>query len=206
VLSSQHQALQKVPPSEKAKYKLPVINSVSGFQKFLHFYEIPEDDKTHYQAEFARDEFKPSWSVEVGQEFFSRLRERWADKWFAELGRFNQILRKHNSVLRLRTSKTGLTITFNLVGPKPPSESFPFPASLKSFSGIQDECFLSKDLGPILSNLADARVQGKIALAGNSHVLVFNYSTAIGHFEIAIPTVEKGIRDATLFRVIGKKL
>jgi hypothetical protein len=208
VLTSQHEVLQRVPPSEQAaaKYKLPVINSVSAFQKFLHFYEIPQDDKTHYQAEFARGSFKPSWSVQVGQEFFSKLREGWADKWFAELGRYNQILRKHNSALQLRISKTGLTIIFNLVGPKPPSESFSFPSSLTSFGGVQDVCFLSKDLGPILSNLADARIDGKITFAGNSHVLVFNYSTAIGDFEIAIPTLVQGKRDASLFRVIGKKL
>jgi hypothetical protein len=92
----------------------------------------------------------------------------------------------------------------NLGLSKPPVESFPFPTPLKSFTKESTVSFLSKDLGPILFNLADAQISDQVTISGNRHALVLSYSTDLGEVEIAVPALQGKERDKTLFRAIGK--
>jgi hypothetical protein len=134
--------------------------------------------------------------------WFGNLRHVWADRWFAELGRYNQIIRPHNATLGVRVTAEKLEIIYNRQkGHPPPSESFPVPSPIKSVNEAQETVYFSKDLAPILFNLADADIKGSAAIEGNRHVLVFRYGTSVGEFEIAIPTLteDQAQRDETLF-------
>ena len=50
---------------------------------------------------------------------------------------------------------------------------------------------LSKDLAPVLYNLADANMNGSISVMGNSDAIVFSYANDIGEFQIAVPTATR---------------
>jgi hypothetical protein len=98
----------------------------------------------------------------------------------------------------------GLVIKFNLKGSKFASETFPFPVSLTALSDVKEYTFASKDLAPVLMNLAD--VTDTITMQGNAHALVFSYCNEVGDSETAIPTLtSEGNRDATLFYGFRKR-
>ena len=200
--------LKPADEAEIASYKLAVTNSNSGFTRFLHFYDHAPDKKvTHYQAEFYRDRFKAEWSVKLNGEWFEKLRQIWADEWFGGLGRFNQILRSHNALLELKITDKQLYVFFNLNPPNSPFKALPFPAPPKTFKGMQKTAYFSKDLAPILFNLADAHSNGAVTMAGNDHAIVFRYATQVGKFEIAVPTLDakRKQRDGTLFYALDKR-
>jgi hypothetical protein len=200
--------LKRATAVERATYKLPVTSTVTGFTKFLHFYDHTPDAKiAHYQVDFRRDAFKADWQLKLGPEWFATLRQTWTDKWFAGLGRFNQIARKNNAVLELKITPKKLYIIFNRDPDASGSEDFEFPSDIRTLKRTQTTLYLSKDLAPVLFNLADAPVIGALSMAGNAHALVFRYSTLVGKFEIAIPTLgAKGKRgDDTLFYALGRQ-
>ena len=202
------QRLKSAMEYDRASYKLPVSLSTSGFTKFLHFYDhTPDIKSTHYQADFKRAEFKADWSITLDSEWFAILRQNWADKWFAELGRFNQILRPHNVVLKLKVTPRKMYVYFNLQKKQSPMEAFEFPEPLQMLKRAQETAYFSKDLAPILFNLADAHIKGSVTMAGNAHAIVFRYATQVGKLEIAVPTLDakRKHRDGALFYALDKR-
>jgi hypothetical protein len=200
--------LKSAARSERASYKLAITSAVqSGIKQFLHFYDHTPDKKiTHYQADFQRDKFKADWSVRLSTEWFASLRQVWADEWFAELGRFNQILRPHNAALELKVTAKKLYVVFNLHPQNSPFETFEFPEPIKSLKRTLKTAYFSKDIAPILFNIADAHINGAVTMAGNAHAIVFRYATKVGKFEIAVPTLDakRKHRDGTLFYALDR--
>ena len=139
--------------------------------------------------------------------WFANLRQEWTDRWFAELGRYNQITRKHNAVLELKVTADELRLVFNRHPDTSASEIFEFATQIPDLLEPETTAYLSKDLAPILFNLADAPVSGPVAMAGNKHAFVFTYETAVGQFEIAVPTFDEAgeERDGTLFYAADRK-
>jgi hypothetical protein len=202
------QRLKAAATEERASYKLAVTNTVSGFTKFLHFYDhTPDKNISHFQADFQRDKFEAEWSVKVGKEWFAVLRQVWADKWFAELGRFNQILRPHNAIMELKVAAKKLYVGFYLEENHLAMEEFDFPDPIKTVKQMKKTAYFSKDLAPILFNLADAHTNSSVTMAGNAHAIVFRYATTVGRFEIAVPTLDakRKHRDGTLFYALDRR-
>jgi hypothetical protein len=187
----------------EAPYRLRVSNGLGASPRIVPFLRhTPDSDVTHFQVDFRREAFRPDWTATVEPIWFAGLRHVWADPWFSELGQHNQIIRPHNTTLGLRVTAEKLEICYNRrKGHPPPSESFPFPAPIHSLSEAQETVYFSKDLAPILFNLADADIRDRATIEGNQHVLVFRYGTSVGEFEIAIPTLteDEAQRDETLF-------
>ena len=189
-----------------AAYKLPVTNPVTKRTKHLHFYRIPPENNTRFQADFCRDKFAADWTANVPPSFCQEVRQGWADPWFAGLGQHNQIIRDLHATLQVKVTRQAFTILYNL---GLSSATFQFPTEVE-VSTEELTSYFSKDLGPVLFNLADALVTDQITLAGNRHALVIRYATEIGNVEIAVPTLaetkkDKAKRDGTLFCAIGKK-
>jgi hypothetical protein len=187
--------------AETATYKLVVKSPIANTTKVLHFYDHNPAKVTHFQAEFRRDAFIPAWRAELDARWFADLRQRWGDPWFAGLGRYNQITRPHNAVLALSVRADALQVTFNRHPDASASETFAFPKPIPDFTSAEQTTYLSKDVAPILFNLADAPANGIVMMEGNKHAIVFTYETAIGQIEIAVPTFneEDQQRDGTLF-------
>ena len=49
----------------------------------------------------------------------------------------------------------------------------------------------SKDIGPILYNLADTAVTGSINISGNEQAVLVEFKTDMGCYQIAIPTASE---------------
>jgi hypothetical protein len=198
---------------EAASHVLEVTSGVEQKKKALRFNaHHPDRENTQYQADFKREEFQSDWTVILHPAWFSHLRQVWADRWFASLGRYNQIIRPHNARLVLRVSAEQLEIIFNRQegGHQSPSEAFPFPDPIKPPPKlVQETTYFSKDIGPVLFNIADAEIEGAVTMAGNKHALVLRYQTPSGDFEIAVPTLnddETGRDEALFYRWRGTKI
>jgi hypothetical protein len=190
--------------AETGPYKLAIKSSITDSTELLHFSRhSPDTNAAHYQAEFRRDAFTPTWRATLTVEWFAALRQAWTDKWFAELGRFNQITRKNNAVLEVKVEADNFHVVFNRDSGASASEAIAFPHLIPDFTDAERSTYLSKDLAPILFNLADAPVSGggSVTVAGNEHALVLTYETSVGQFEIAVPTFDEAgeNRDSTLF-------
>jgi hypothetical protein len=188
--------------TEAGLYKLIVKSAITDSTEILQFYRhSPDANVAHYQAEFRRDAFEPTWRTGVPAEWFATLRQVWTDKWFAELGRFNQITRKNNAVLEVKVEADKFHVIFNRDSDASASETIAFPREIPGLAGPETTTYFSKDLAPILFNLADAQVSGAVTMSGNEHALVFTYDTSVGQFEIAVPTLDEAgeNRDSTLF-------
>ena len=96
---------------------------------------------------------------------------------------------------------------FNLHPEDSPFETFSFPEPIKTLKRTQITTYFSKDLAPILFNLADAHTDSTVTMAGNAHVIVFRYATTVGKFEIAVPTLDtkRKHRDGTLFYALDRQ-
>jgi hypothetical protein len=199
--------LERAAASDTATYKLAVKNTITDSTYSLHFYDHRPDKNTHFQAELRRDAFTPTWQSQLNAQWFAKLRQGWTDKWFAELGRYNQITRKNNAILEIKLAPDKFHVIFNRHPDASPSEAF-LPRPVPNFTEAETTKYFSKDLAPILFNLADAPAAGAVTMAGNKHALVFTYETSVGQFEIAVPTLddETGNRDGTLFYAADRKL
>ena len=200
--SEPDQGLEQAGPEDRASHILRVGNSLSQTQKVLNFYRHDPDRMTHFQADFKRGEFTPDWATTVPAHWPANVRQGWGDEWFATLGRYNQIIRPHNANLVLKIRPKKLEIEFNRQeGGESPVVSFSWPKAIKLAAEVHQTSYFSKDLAPVLFNLADAEIDGDITIAGNKHALVFRYRTPVGEFEIAVPalTDDEMHRDATLF-------
>ena len=103
---AQTQNLGSSSCAETGLYKLVVTSEITDLTELLQFYRhSPDTNVTHYQADFGREAFEPTWRTTVPAQWFATLRQVWTDKWFAELGRFNQITRKNNAVLEGKSNK-----------------------------------------------------------------------------------------------------
>lgn len=142
-----------------------------------------------FQADFDFDGWKPDWSASVGPMWFGQLREAFVDKWFAQLGAKQQPKRSNNQAMRFVLDGTHLTIRFNadnvLADTAAKSEPMPLETKWKA-----EWLHLSKDIAPVLYNLADAEIVGDATLSGNAHALVISYATQVGRYSIAVPTAD----------------
>ena len=200
--------LKPKPASGKGPfvYTLQIRNDAAGYKKDFHFYQAAAESATQYQADFVRwDAFKPTWGLKVSPGFFVKLRAIFTDPWFAGHGHSSRIARSDNDTLRVEVGRDALRIFFNSVEDQPATIGFDDPPA--EWSDPAPTTYLSKDLAPILFNLADAAVSGDVEIAGNEHALGFRYENEIGKYEIAVPTLvdaEQRKRDAALFIGFGK--
>ena len=194
--------LERAANPETTPYKLAIKSPITETTTLLQFYRhSPDTNVTHCQADFGREAFEPTWRTTVAAKWFATLRQVWTDKWFAELGRFNQITRKNNAVLEVKVEADKFHVVFNRDSDASASEAVEFPQPGPTLTEPHTVRYLSKDLAPVLFNLADAPASGAVTMAGNDHALVFTYETSVGQFEIAVPTLDEAgeNRDSTLF-------
>jgi hypothetical protein len=101
-------------------------------------------------------------------------------------------VKKDNAMLILKVASNGLTIVYNQEDTNDPASAppitFQFPNPIKAKCPCESS-FASKDIGPVLFNLADVPVIGDIIVSGNRHAIVFGYQTQSGRYETAIPTL-----------------
>jgi hypothetical protein len=189
------------PPEENDGYRLVLGQKGSKSSAILRLQDHVPYRINHHQSEFLHDQFDPDWTIELGLEFFSALREKWARPWFEGRGKFNHINRPANVALTLEVTENDVSIIFNQDEDGDGyAETIAFPQSVEMSREYQSS-FFSEDIAPILYNLADAPVAGDIVVEANRHAIVFSYETTFATFEIAVPSLkeDRQTRDATHF-------
>ncbi len=141
------------------------------------------------QTDFDFVSFTPEWSAVVDLIWFEELRAQWLDEWFTKLGKNTQIRRENNITFDVGIGKKGITFVYNMDA----SGIAPFHNQCATVKWLikQSEykyTFRSKDMAPVLYNISDISVDGKIRLSGNSDAMLLEYSTDIAEYKIAIPT------------------
>jgi hypothetical protein len=200
----------------KAKYALTVNNRyASSKPRNLYFEDIhrPEVNKDGLgQVDVALKDFKPTWSFKCRIDWLQTLRRECFDEWFATAAKGNKLKRAENSLLEITIKPSSFTIGYELddKGGQNPSDVIKLnqPAVMVGKKS-QKVLLFAKDIAPTLSNVADFSIIGDVTLEGDADVLVMRFSTDIGSYIIAIPTVElkakKPIRRKKWFSIYGAK-
>ena len=185
----------QVVQNEKHDYKITLKSRVLQYQRDFHFYEYGRSaDKARMkqQTDFDFNVFAADWCAVVDLIWFEELRAHWLDEWFTKLGKNTQIKRENNYTFELEIKQKEITFVYNM----DQSGIAPFHnqcATIKRFNKLNEYryTYRSKDLAPIFYNIADIAVNGKIQISGNNDAIVFEYTTDIGSYKIAVPTYIK---------------
>lgn len=197
--ASPETALKRSSAAEKYSYELSLDNGITGKPQVLHFYDAKQKAGmlTGFQADFAFDAWKPNWSFRADPVWFGKLREAMLDEWFATFGSGKQPNRQNNRIMKAVVTADSFGLVFNIHdAARAPMRKRDAQVKIKSGKGTQTTSHLSKDIAPVLYNLADVNSTSQIEVSGNEHALVISYTNDIGAFKIAVPTAERRKKSA----------
>jgi hypothetical protein len=192
--ASPQTGLKRSSADAKYAYELTLDNGVSTKPQTLHFYDAKQKAGmlTGFQAGFDFDAWKPHWTFRVQPVWFGKLRELMLDEWFASLGAGKQPNRPSNLIMQAVVTAKSFGLVFNIHDEKlAPQQKQVADVKLKTTKRTHKTEHLSKDIAPVLFNLADVHSDGMIEVSGNDHALVFSYKNDLGTFKIAVPTAER---------------
>jgi hypothetical protein len=172
---------------------LKIQDHALGKGRKLLFYPIgckqvgPEQG---WQTNFNVENFHPEWKAEVDAGWLAKLRAEHLDVWFSTLGRDKQVKRKNNQLLEIAVNREQFVLRYNIDATgNAPTHAMSVCASFEEEVDGWTCTVRSKDLAPVLFNLADVPLQGSAEISGNGEALVVKFKTAMGDYVIAIPTV-----------------
>jgi hypothetical protein len=193
--------LMRSKPSDRLKsvsgkphsHLLKIQDHALGKGRKLLFYPIgckqvgPEQG---WQTDFNEENFHPEWKADVDAGWFAKLRAEHLDVWFSTLGRDKQVKRKNNQLFELAVNREQFVLRYNIDATgNAPTHAMSVCASFEEEVDSWTCAVRSKDLAPVLFNLADVPLQGMTEISGNAEALVVKFKTAMGEYVIAIPTV-----------------
>ena len=176
-------------------FTLQISNKFNSRSHMLHFYEqgrANNNATTNNQGDFNWAAFKGTWKTKVDVNWLVKLRAEFLDEWFSKLGKSTQIARDNNYVFTLNFTDKKLNIKFNIgkTGGSA-SRSFDLVTALPKGDKSLSLTLRSKDIAPVLYNLADTAVSGSIAISGNEQAVLIEFKTDMGRYQIAIPTASE---------------
>jgi hypothetical protein len=184
-------AIRRIPSLYKHHYTMHLKRPTPQKVRMFPFYDATRDvgSTIGFQANFAFSAWKPDWTFTVQQGWFARLRQQLLDQWFVTLGAGNQPKRLNNQAMELTVHVNKLEIGFNLSEAGSPSPcEMAINADTKGRTVPSKTFHLSKDIAPVLYNIADLELTSDVDVGGNKNALVLSYKTPSGAFDIAIPT------------------
>jgi hypothetical protein len=204
--ASPQTGLKRSSADAKYTYELMLDNGIGGKAQTLHFYDAKQKAGmlTGFQAGFDFDAWKPDWTFRVQPVWFGKLREQMLDVWFSSLGAGKQPNRPSNLIMQAVITAKSFGLVFNIHDEKvAPQQKQAADVKLKTPKRTHKTEHLSKDIAPVLFNLADVHSDGMIEVSGNEQALVFAYKNDLGTFKIAVPTAERkkktAVRNSTAF-------
>ena len=120
------------------------------------------------------------------------------------MGAGKQPNRPNNLIMHAVVTANSFGLVFNIHDEKlAPQQKQAADVKLKTTKRTHKTEHLSKDIAPVLFNLADVHSDGAIEVSGNDMALVFSYKNDCGAFKIAVPTAERkkktAIRNSAAF-------
>ena len=189
--------LAKSANGDAHKYHLVVENAAAPVKpNTLYFYDVNRanvNPESAGQVDLDIDRFKAQWSFTTTPQWLVQLRDTVLDNWFQLVGARNKLKREENQLFNVSLSKTTFNLGYEIVegGQNPSSEvQLATPAMLPA-SGAVSMMMFAKDLAPVLYNLADITINGDVTIEGDSAVMIIRFSTELGAYTIAVPTISK---------------
>lgn len=195
--------LMRSKPSDRLKaisgkphcHELTIQDHALGKVRKLQFYPIGHkqtETEEGWQTDFDVGSFQPEWKAEVDAGWFAKLRAEHLDEWFSTLGRDKQIKRKNNQLFEVSVNREQFIIRYNIDATgNAPTHAMPVCASLEGDADSWKCSVRSKDLAPVLFNLADVALLGMAEISVNGEALVVKFKTAMGEYVIAVPIVSQ---------------
>jgi hypothetical protein len=204
--ASPQTGLKRSSADARYTYELMLDNGIGGKAQTLHFYDAKQKAcmLTGFQAGFDFDAWKPDWTFRVQPVWFGKLREKMLDEWFSSFGAGKQPNRPSNLIMQAVVTAKSFGLVFNIHDENlAPHRKLDIDVKLKTTKRTHKTEHLSKDVAPVLFNLADVHSDGMIEVSGNEQALVFAYKNDLGTFKIAVPTAERkkksAVRNSTAF-------
>jgi len=189
---------------------LDISNKVThAKQRTLYFYDVHRKNESFGQVDFDETNYKATWSFSVRKNWFIKLQRECLDDWFRLAASGKKLKRAENSVFSIKITSKNFQIGYEIDGfNEHPNDVIDLPHKAIFEKGTSTSFMTkSKDLAPVLYNLAELQINGDIKFSGNASVLIIEFETLQGNYLIAIPTVHGATmkRDATQFKIYAEK-
>ena len=155
----------------------------------LRFLPYAHSDGPVGQMDFAFTASR-SWTAEFTLAELHRFRRDYLEAWFKSV-RNNQLKRDENRLFKLILGTHALTLRWRDDGTTT-AVDYPiaFNAPIGNTHSWQIEV-MSKDIAPVLYNLAKAECQGNVSVSADKEAIYFSYDTPTGRYDIAVPSASK---------------
>jgi hypothetical protein len=189
----------------KASHKLVLENKLLHSRRAIYFYALDTvGEHSRAQADVNSDYAEPAlWTASVDKLWLENLYVGFVGGWLDAYG--VHITRPKYKTLRVEMGRT--QIVFKHTGERgnltTASKVFDVKTVGKASKPIKP-MFLTKDLMPVLANLATIDIVGNVKIATNEELLTLTYKTALASYSVSIPTCTTGaIRNTAAFSAYG---
>ncbi len=172
-----------------ASHRLIVENKVLRSRRAVYFYGLDTvGEQSRVQADVNADYAEQAlWTANLDKFWIENLYAAFVGRWLNEFG--GHITRAPRKTVRLELGRTQLV--FKHYGEKEnlttSSKVFGIDNVGKGSKPIKP-IFLTKDLLPVLGNLAATDIVGNVKMAVNEDVLTLTYKTELAAYTISVPT------------------
>ena len=173
----------------KASHRLVLENKLLRSRRAIYFYALDTvGEYSRAQADVNVEYVEAAqWTGTVDKLWIENLYVGFVGSWLAEYG--EHITRPKHKTIRVEFGRTQLA--FKHYGERgnltTPSKPFVI-ANVANTSKPIKPLFLTKDLMPVLANLAAAEIDGSVKIAVYEDVLKLSYKTALATYTVSVPT------------------
>lgn len=156
----------------------------------LNFSSFENSENQAGQRDFAFADFNASWTAELTIAALHKFRTDSLEAWLKSVGK-NRLKRKENRLFKLILGTNALTLRWRDDATAHSVDyNISFVGPVSTTGGWQMEV-MSKDIAPVLYNLAKAESVSNIEVAADKVAICFSYTTPTGSYDIAVPSARK---------------
>ena len=164
-------------------------DALSGDQHTFAFEPSNMGDSSG-SAEFSFDQYQAEWTANMDRSKVQELRNDVLEGYFSSLGKFNQSTRENNRDFELRVSANGIDFAYNFdVTGDPAVDCVAVPVAFEGNTTGANVKLRTKDFATTLYRVACLPLMGDLQVSGNTQAVVLRFSTHLGTFAVAIPTL-----------------
>jgi hypothetical protein len=157
----------------------------------MHFYKFDKTKEVPIQQAVVKDKLaKPTWIASIANDWLLHLNAEFLSAWLTDYG--SQITRPKHKTIALAFTKTA--IQFKHYGE---NGNFSDTDTKLAVDGIRaiakpiTAVFKTRDIIPILHNLVNADIVGKVEIGVHEHYLYIVYNTHIASYSVYVPTCHR---------------
>jgi hypothetical protein len=189
----------------KASHKLIVEHKLLKTRRAIYFYTLEQRGEYTCEQADVNSDYKSSalWTATVDKHWLENLYVGFVGGWLNEYSK--HITRPKYKTILAELGRTQLV--FKHTGERgnltSASKQFEIATIGKTSKPIKP-LFLTKDLLPVLANLAAIDIVGNVKISANEDLLVLSYKTALASYTVTVPTCSiSAKRNSAAFAAYG---